>query len=190
MTNGPSFHQIKELARDLRMLLLDVDGVLTDGGIILIGGEMEAKRFDVQDGMGVSMARAAGLKVGIVTSRSSEVVQRRAKELELEETFQGIRHKVKVLDFLHEKYGIQASEVAYIGDDIQDLSIMKRIGIPIAVQNAVQPVKDSSVYVTKASGGHGAVREAIDWLLELRGDKDAVYRNVAGEAQAESGSTP
>ena len=76
------------------------------------------------------------------------------------------------------------------GDDHKAVSSRKRIGIPMAIQNAVQPVKDTSVYDTRSAGGHGAVREAIDWLLELRGDKDAVYRNVAGEAQAESGSTP
>ena len=166
---------LAKLAKDLRILMLDVDGVLTDGGIILIGKEDEAKRFDVQDGMGITMARLAGIQAGIITSRISEVVQRRAKELEIEEVFQGIRKKPEVLDILLEKKGIQPSQIAFIGDDIQDISIMKRVGIPIAVQDAVQPVKDCSLYVTQACGGHGAVREAVDWLLELRGDKDQVY---------------
>jgi 3-deoxy-D-manno-octulosonate 8-phosphate phosphatase (KDO 8-P phosphatase) len=158
---------------------LDVDGVLTDGGIILIGRDEEAKRFDVQDGMGITIARAAGLKVGIVTSRNSSVVERRAKELNMDELFQGAKRKTEVLEQLVNKYGIEPSQVAYIGDDIQDIPIMLRVGIPIAVQNAANAVKECSVYVTKAQGGHGAVREAIEWLLELRGDRDQAYQKVA-----------
>ena len=173
-------HQdLKDLAKGLQMLLLDVDGVLTDGGIILIGGETEAKRFDVQDGMGVNLARVAGLKVGIVTSRTSPVVERRARELNLDELFQGVGRKSDVLDQLLQKYGISDSQAAYIGDDIQDLPIMRRVGLPIAVLNAVQAVKDCSVYVTTASGGHGAVREVVEWLLDLRGDRERVYKLFA-----------
>lgn len=166
------------LARNLRILLLDVDGVLTDGGIILIGGDQEAKRFDVQDGMGITVARAAGLRVGIITSRKSEVVQRRAKELNIDEVIQGARRKTDVLDDLISRHGVETSQLAYIGDDIQDIPIMERVGIPIAVQNAVSAVKACSVYVTKASGGHGAVREAVEWLLDLRGDKEKAYQAV------------
>jgi len=167
---------LEGLAKGLQILLLDVDGVLTDGGIILIGAEAEAKRFDVQDGMGLNLARAAGLKVGIVTSRSSTVVERRARELNIDELFQGAVRKSDVLDQLVQKYGISDSQAAYIGDDVQDLPIMSRVGLPIAVQNAVQDVKDRSVYVTTASGGHGAVREAVEWLLDLRGDREKVYQ--------------
>ena len=180
LTHEPGPQQLDELARSLRMLLLDVDGVLTDGGIILIGQNGEAKRFDVQDGMGISLAKAAGLIVGIVTSRNSEVVQRRAKELGISEVSQGTKRKVDVLNSLLKKYGIEASQAAYIGDDIQDMPIMKRVGVPIAVQNAVGPVKEISVYVTQACGGHGAVREAVEWLLDIRGDKDEVYKLVTG----------
>ncbi len=180
MTREFEPQEARELARGLKILLLDVDGVLTDGGIILIGGDMEAKRFDVHDGTGIALARAVGLKVGIVTGRSSEVVQRRAKELGIEEVFQGVRHKGEVLDLLLQRYGIEASHVAYIGDDLQDISIMRRVGIPIAVQNAVQAVKECSVYVTVACGGHGAVREAVEWLLELRGERDKAYQSVIG----------
>ena len=180
MTKELRDEEIRKLARDLRMLLLDVDGVLTDGGIILIGDDAEAKRFDVQDGMGVNLARSAGIVVGIITSRTSEVVQRRAKELSIDELFQGAGGKSEVLDLLLQKHHIDASQAAYIGDDIQDIPIMKRVGIPIAVQNAVQSVKDGSVYVTKAPGGHGAVREAVEWLLELRGDAERLYKQYTG----------
>jgi 3-deoxy-D-manno-octulosonate 8-phosphate phosphatase (KDO 8-P phosphatase) len=162
------------------MLLLDVDGVLTDGGIILIGKDGEAKRFDVQDGMGITLARAAGLKVGIITSRSSEVVQRRAQELGIDEVFQGARRKVEVLELLLQRYDIKPAQAAYIGDDIQDIPIMRRVGVPIAVQNAVQAVKECGVYVTRACGGHGAVRESVEWLLELRGDRNKAYESVTG----------
>lgn len=155
---------------------MDVDGTLTDGGIIFIGGDAEAKRFDVQDGMGITLARAAGLIVGIITGRSSEVVQRRACELGIEELYQGVSNKVETLYKLLKKHGLDSSRAAYIGDDLPDIPIMRRVGLPIAVQNAVPEVKQCCLHVTEASGGHGAVREAVDWILELRGDKSSVYQ--------------
>jgi 3-deoxy-D-manno-octulosonate 8-phosphate phosphatase (KDO 8-P phosphatase) len=172
--------RLRSLAADLRILLLDVDGVMTDGGIILIGEEGEAKRFDVQDGMGVTLARAAGLKVGIVTSRTSQVVQRRAKELGIEEVFQGTQHKPDVLGIIRQGSGIETSQVAYMGDDIQDIPIMRLVGVPIAVQNAVPAVKECSIHVTRACGGHGAIREAVEWLLELRGDAKSAMKTITG----------
>ena len=180
MNGQPDSQRVRELAQNLRMLVLDVDGVLTDGGIILIGQDLEAKRFDVQDGMGINLARAAGLTIAIITSRNSTVVQRRAVELGIDEVVQGATNKLDTLDTLLVKYGIAASQAAYIGDDLQDIPIMSRVGLPIAVQNAVQAVKMRSLYVTFASGGHGAVREAVDWLLELRAEKDAVYKTITG----------
>ena len=178
MSNSASQDNLRRLAADLRLLLLDVDGVMTDGGIVLVGADAEAKRFDVHDGIGVAMARAAGIKVGIVTSRSSPVVERRARELAMDEVVQGARNKLDALDGLLLKLGIDASQTAYIGDDVQDVAIMGRVGIPIAVQNAMPVAKERSVYVTCASGGHGAVREAVEWLLELRGDKDKAYDSL------------
>ena len=181
MTQTSLAEDLAARALGLRIILLDVDGVLTDGGIILYGEEGEAKRFDVQDGMGITLARAAGLQVGIVTSRTSTVVQRRAKELGIEQVYQGARRKVDTLEVVLSSLALDSSQVAYMGDDIQDIPIMRRIGFPIAVQNAADEVKKCSVYVTCACGGHGAVREAIDWLLQLRGDKDNVYASVIGE---------
>jgi len=166
------------LAGDLNFLLLDVDGVMTDGGLIYAGGDGESKRFNVQDGMGINMARMAGLKIGIVTSRKSAVVSRRAAELNVEEVFQGIANKPDILPILAEKYNVYPEELAYIGDDIQDISIMDRVGMPIAVRNARPAVKEHSLYVTSVCGGHGAVREAVEWLLDLRGDTDRVYLQV------------
>ena len=172
--------ETRELAKNLRMLMLDVDGVLTDGGIILIGQNSEAKRFDVQDGIGIVLARAAGQRTAIITSRRSAVVERRATELGIDEVIQGMSNKPDALDALLRKYGITASQAAYIGDDLQDIPIMRLVGLPIAVQNAVQAVKDCSLYVTSAYGGHGAVREAVEWLLELRAQRDVAYKTITG----------
>lgn len=172
--------EIRELAANLKLLILDVDGVLTDGGIILIGEDMEAKRFDVQDGMGIRLARTAGLLVAIITSRSSTVVQRRSIELGIDDVIQGMSDKTTGLEMLLQKHGIARTEVAYIGDDLQDIPIMHQVGLPIAVQNAVQWVKDRSIHVTDAHGGHGAVREAVEWLLELRAEKDQVFKTITG----------
>lgn len=163
------------------MILLDVDGVLTDGGLVLIGSDWEAKRFDVQDGMGINLARSVGIMIGIVTSRSSTVVQRRAEELKLDVVFQGIRNKVSILEILGREHHIEPGQTAFIGDDLQDIPIMRKVGLPIAVQNARSQVKASSVYVTDAAGGHGAVREAVEWILELRGVKQEAFRLITGE---------
>ncbi len=165
----------------LKMVLLDVDGVLTDGTIILSGSGDDIKHFNVQDGMGVTLARAAGLKVGILTGRTSQAVQRRAEELKMDEVIQGYFHKNQALDALLDKLGLSCEEIAYIGDDILDLPVMRRIGLPIAVANARPEVKAASVYGTAESGGHCAVREAIDWLLEMRGQKDEIYAQFAGD---------
>lgn len=168
------------LANGLQMLLLDVDGVMTDGGIILIGGDQEAKRFDVQDGIGIALAKAAGLSVGIITSRNSLVVERRAKELKIDKVFQGAGRKAEVFANLLIDSGLNATQCAYIGDDIPDLPVMLQVGIPIAVQNAIPQVKECSSYVTQKTGGHGAVREAIEWLLDLRGCREEAFRIVSG----------
>ena len=172
---------LQKLASDLRILLLDVDGVMTDGGIVLIGQDQEAKRFDVQDGMGVNMLRAAGLMVGIVTSRTSDVVQRRANELSIDELFQGVKDKPSILDILRDKHGIEPAQAAFVGDDLQDIPLLRRVGIAIAVANAVSEVKICCDYVTQAEGGHGAVRELAEWLLELRGDKERVVESITGQ---------
>ena len=180
MTGRTADARLVELAKNLRLLLLDVDGVMTDGGIILTGSGEESKRFNVQDGMGIALARACGIKVGIITSRTSEVVERRAKELKIDAVIQGAVNKTDALYILLEKHRIEASQAGYIGDDIQDTPVMKQVGMPIAVQNAIPMVKECSVYVTRSTGGHGAVREAIEWLLCLRNETEQAYATVLG----------
>ena len=154
--------------------------MMTDGGIILTGDGEESKRFNVQDGMGIALAQASGIKVGIITSRTSQVVERRAKELKIEEVMQAVAIKTEALKVLLDKHDIDASQAGYIGDDIQDTPVMKLVGVPIAVQNAVPLVKECSIYVTQAAGGHGAVREAVEWLLSLRDEKAQAYAAVLG----------
>ena len=171
--------ELQARSKHVRMLLFDVDGVMTDGGIFLVGEEEEAKRFDVQDGMGVTLARAAGLKVGIITGRKSAVVRRRARELKIDEVCEGYFWKAEALDLILEKYDLKPVQIAYIGDDVLDLPVMKVVGLPLAVANARPEVKAASLYVTNAAGGHGAIREVVDWLLELRGERDAIYELYA-----------
>ena len=173
-------HTIRNLAHGIKLLILDVDGVMTDGGIILIGETLEAKRFNVQDGIGVRLALEIGLEVAIITSRESVVVHRRATELGIRNVLQNQSDKVSALRHLLQKYGISCDATAYIGDDLQDIPIMKLVGLPIAVCNASQKVKDISVFVTTAHGGHGAVREAVEWLLHLRAEQETAHKKITG----------
>lgn len=156
----------------IKWLICDVDGVLTDGGVYLIGPFLEAKRFDIQDGMGITLARKAGLKVGLITGRRSFAVKRRAKELKIDYVSQGEHDKAKAFDAFIKKTQASLEEIVYIGDDIQDLPILQQVGVAITVNNARPEVKSISTYITQASGGHGAVREVVDWILKIRQEKN------------------
>ena len=169
-----SFHETVEIAKLLKMFLCDVDGVLTDGGIILDGIEGEYKRFDVQDGLGIAMIRQAGLIAGIITGRNSGAVKRRAVELKFDEICQGFFWKEEALEQLLDKHQLRESQIAYIGDDLLDIPVLRRVGLPIAVQNARSEVKASSLYTSSASGGQGAVREIVEWILQLRNQKQEI----------------
>ena len=164
--------------RHIRMLLLDVDGVLTDGGIYLGAGGMELKRFDVQDGAGIRMLQSAGLKVGIITGRSSKAVKKRARELGIEACYQGVKDKSDVFDKILKKYHITEESVCYVGDDIQDLSLIKACGVGVAVKNARLEVKKSADYTTQVNGGEGAVREVAELILKAQGKWKGVVEGV------------
>ena len=172
--------RMQAIARGLRLIAFDVDGVLTDGGIILIGAGEEARRFDVRDGMGVVMARLAGLQTALISSRTSVTMRRRAAELGIDAVYEGHEHKGEALDLLLEERGLRPQEIAYLGDDLQDLPVMKRVGLPVAVADARPEVIRRALYVTRAFGGHGAVREAIEWILEARGEKRSVLKRLTG----------
>ncbi len=160
-------------ARKIRLLLLDVDGVMTDGTIILDSRGNETKAFHVRDGHGIKLAQKAGITVGIITGRSSEAVNLRARELGIREVHQGAQDKLAVYDSLKSKYGLRDEEIAYIGDDIVDVPIFSRVGLAAAVADADHSVKPYVDMVTKAGGGRGAVREVITLLLKKRDGRDA-----------------
>jgi 3-deoxy-D-manno-octulosonate 8-phosphate phosphatase (KDO 8-P phosphatase) len=170
-------------AKKIKLLLFDVDGVLTDGKLFLFpvpttaqaGAQspgqlvVEAKGFHAQDGAGISIARIAGLKTGLITRRKSETVALRARDLKLEHVHQGIQDKSKVfLEILSEE-GLSASEVAFVGDDVIDLPVMRNCGFSVAVANARREVKDEAHYVTPHSGGDGALRDVIEYILKSQG---------------------
>jgi 3-deoxy-D-manno-octulosonate 8-phosphate phosphatase (KDO 8-P phosphatase) len=161
------------LARRIRLLGLDVDGVLTDNGIFIgpvDGHTVEFKRFDIQDGLGQVLMRTAEIPVVWVSGRHSEATALRARELRIEECLQvaGPR-KLEAFGELLGRRGIAWEDAAFVGDDLADLQVLRRVGLPIAVANAVAEVKAVATYVTHARGGHGAVREAIEALLKARG---------------------
>jgi 3-deoxy-D-manno-octulosonate 8-phosphate phosphatase (KDO 8-P phosphatase) len=159
---------IQSRTKKVKLLLLDVDGVLTDGSIILDSQGNELKAFHVRDGHGIKLAQRAGITIGIITGRKSEVVNIRARELGILEVHQGALDKIIVYDALMNKYGFKDDEVAYMGDDIVDLDIFKRVGIAVTVADCDLSVKPHADLVTKAAGGRGAVREFINLILKNR----------------------
>jgi 3-deoxy-D-manno-octulosonate 8-phosphate phosphatase (KDO 8-P phosphatase) len=175
-------------ARRVRLLGLDVDGVLTDNGVFIgpvAGQRVELKRFDIQDGLGLILLRSAGLPVVWLSGRSSEATALRAAELRVEELLQvpGPRKAAALADLLKRR-GIEWEEVAFVGDDLADLPVLRKVGLPIAVANAVPEVKAVAAHVTTASGGHGAVREVVEALLRARGDWDETLARYFTEQTA------
>ena len=168
---------IVERAGKITLLILDVDGVLTDGSIILDNGGNELKRFHVRDGHGIKMLIRAGIQVAIITGRYSKVVERRAEELGIREVFQRCHIKTVALDHLVEKLHLTPEEIAYVGDDIVDIPILRRVGLPIAVNDAVEEAKEYAAIITANPGGKGAVREVCDFLLKAKG----LWESVMGE---------
>ncbi len=162
------------IARRIRLVCFDVDGVLTDGGIILgdaAGARVELKRYDIQDGLGVVLLRQAGLRTAIITGRESQSVALRAEELQVDDVIQD-RHarKVPAIATLIERLGVSWDEVAFVGDDLPDLGVLRRVGLPVCVGNATAEVRRvASVQLTR-HGGAGAVREFVELLLGARGE--------------------
>jgi 3-deoxy-D-manno-octulosonate 8-phosphate phosphatase (KDO 8-P phosphatase) len=156
-------------ARKIKLLILDVDGVLTDGSIILDNYGNELKSFHVRDGHGIKMLMSAGIHVAIITGRQSQVVEKRAHELGIKDVFQKCLDKQIAYDELAQKYGLDSSEIAYIGDDIIDIPVLKRSGLPVVVADADDQTKAFAQFITTKEGGRGAVREFCDLLLQAKG---------------------
>ena len=155
----------------LRLVAMDVDGVLTDGGIWYTEQGDELKRFDVRDGQGLVLLRDAGVMTAVVTRRRSEIVARRARELGIGEVHQDVADKGALVQALLTRHGVSAAHACYVGDDVGDLPAMALVGVPVAVADAVPAVTRAAVYVTRAAGGRGAIRELCDLILSARRPK-------------------
>ncbi len=161
----------------IRLLLLDVDGVLTDGGIIYDDSGAQIKIFNSKDGLGIRLLTDAGIQVGIVTGRRSQALTHRCKNLGIDLLYDGITNKSAMLDRISESTGIAPAEMAFMGDDSPDIPIMRQVGISIAVADAHESVKKSAMIKTLAPGGRGAVREVCDAILAAYG----LYDETTGE---------
>jgi len=155
--------------KDIQMLLLDVDGVLTDGSIIYSDETSETKVFNVKDGFGLKLAMQAGIKVGLVTGRTSKALHRRCRDLGITYVYDGVQQKAPLLDEIALKTGVSAANTAFVGDDLPDIPIMRRVGLSIAVADAHERVRKQADWTTSAAGGRGAVREVCDALLKACG---------------------
>jgi 3-deoxy-D-manno-octulosonate 8-phosphate phosphatase (KDO 8-P phosphatase) len=205
----------KARARKIRLLLFDVDGVMTDGSIWLfpapagaaqnprvadaprheIGGYeivsstmIEAKGFNAHDGSGISLAQLGGLKTGLITKRISETVALRARDLRLDHVYQGIADKLSTFREILKQEGISEAEAAYVGDDIIDLPVMRRCGLAVAVPNAREAVKKQAHLITEHSGGHGAIRDTVEFILSAQGKLEQVierYLQARGPVKKE-----
>ncbi len=154
---------------NIRLLCLDVDGVLTDGRLVFDCNGIESKRFHVRDGLGIKLWIDAGHEAAIISSRSSEAVTRRAAELGITRVHQGCTDKLAVLQSICSDSGIDPAETAAVGDDLPDLPMLQAVGLPIAVSDAADEVRQAAGWVTSRPGGHGAVREVVEQLLKAQG---------------------
>ena len=173
-------------AENIRLLALDVDGVLTDGGLYIGAGGETSKRFNVQDGLAISCAIRNNLIVAIITGRQSEIVCRRAAEVGITEIYQGVKNKKETLAELVAKHSLQLTEVAYMGDDLNDLSALSIAGLACAPGNAVQEVKEMADFVASKNGGEGAVREAVETIMKARGEWAQIVAAYINNGQGDS----
>jgi 3-deoxy-D-manno-octulosonate 8-phosphate phosphatase (KDO 8-P phosphatase) len=171
----------EERARKIRVLIFDVDGVLTDGQIFVLPESsspdahgIEFKGFTAHDGLGISLARLGGIRIGIVTKRNSRTVAIRAQDLKIEFIYQGQSHKMSAIEEIVAKAGITLDQLAYVGDDIVDLPVMRACGLAVATANARAQVKAVAHYITPLPGGQGAGRDAIDFILMAQGSLEQV----------------
>ncbi|RLJ69928.1 3-deoxy-D-manno-octulosonate 8-phosphate phosphatase (KDO 8-P phosphatase) [Hydrogenivirga caldilitoris] len=167
---------LRQKVRKLKLLLMDVDGVLTDGRLFYTEGGERIKVFNVHDGLGIKLLQRAGIMTGVISGRESEALRNRLSELGIEEVFMGRTEKDRVLNYIMEKHGLSTEEVGFVGDDLVDIPVMRRVVFPVAVKNAPPVVKENAVYVTNAEGGKGAVREVCDLILKLTGKDRALMK--------------
>ena len=156
-------------SRNIKLIVLDVDGVLTNGQIIFGHDGELMKAFHAQDGLGITLAHKVGIRTAIITGRESQMVELRSQELKIGDVYQGAMSKTEALGALMDKYQLTLEEIAYIGDDLNDLPVLLRVGFACAVANAASEVKEHAHFITQEMGGNGAVREVIEFILKAQG---------------------
>jgi 3-deoxy-D-manno-octulosonate 8-phosphate phosphatase (KDO 8-P phosphatase) len=175
---------VAKRAKQIKVFLMDVDGTITTGAVTLLsqpdGSALEIKTFDAHDGQGLSLAHTAGLRTGVITGRESAAMRRRARELNIEFVYEKQPHKIAAYEEILKKTGAAESEVAYLGDDLPDLTVMRRVGLAVAVGDAVPEVKQAAHYTTKAIGGKGAAREVVELILKSKG----IWKQMIDKARA------
>jgi 3-deoxy-D-manno-octulosonate 8-phosphate phosphatase (KDO 8-P phosphatase) len=175
---------LKKRAAQIDLLLMDVDGTMTDGGVILLSQTeeiaLEIKTFDAHDGQGLTLAHTAGLRTGCITGRQSSALLRRAHEMNMEFIYMKQAVKMPAYEEIVRKAAVSDSVVAYVGDDLPDLPVMRRVGLAVAVGNAVPEVKETAHYTTKALAGHGAIRETVELILKSKG----IWHSIIHKARA------
>ena len=175
---------LKKRAARIKVVLMDVDGTITDGSVTLLsqpdGSALEIKTFDAHDGQGMTLGRTAGLRLGVITGRESPALRRRMREMGVEFVYEKQPQKVAAFEEVLEKAGVREDEVAYLGDDLPDLTVMKRVGLAVAVGNAVEEVKRAAHYTTARTGGKGAARELIELILKSKG----IWEEMIDKARA------
>jgi len=164
--------EITERAKKIKLLVLDVDGVLTDGRIIYDNRGNETKNFDVNDGLGIMLVRRAGLKCVILTAKASKLVLRRAKELKIDKVYHDFHYKIMAFGHMQRKFGVKPDQICFVGDDVIDIPVLRRIGLAVCPPNAMDDVKRHAHFITRKKGGRGAVREVCDFLLKAQGKWD------------------
>lgn len=152
--------------KKIKLLLLDVDGVLTDGRIIYDSKGRDSKFFDVHDGLGIFVLAKSGIKTILITAKSSKTIKPRARDMHVAEVYADIFPKTAILDKILKKYAVSLDEVCFVADDLVDLSLMRKVGLPIAVFNAAPDIKAAAAYITNRIGGRGAVREVVELILK------------------------
>lgn len=160
-----SFDAFKEQLKTVKLLSLDVDGILTDGGLYYTETGDELRKFNVKDGMGMKKAREAGVELCIISASITNAIQERGKRLGIPYVYTGAKNKIEILQKICDELKISLENVAHMGDDLNDISIMEKIGTPITVADAVEAVKEETIYITQKNGGQGAVREICDLLV-------------------------
>ena len=189
---GPSRTLPEEIAKKISLVVLDVDGVLTDGGVYMAalpdGESLEMKRFDIRDGLGVRLLQWAGIEVAVVSGRGSGATEIRARELEITECHQdGGAEKIRIINGILERLELDWDQVAMLGDDLPDLAVLKRVGVPAVVADATREVRGVALWQGKCRGGRGAVREFCEAILRARGVWDVLVEEYVSARSEDAG---